>query len=58
MIYISGVISLIVQLVIGVIDYAALNIEIHAKDELLKDLLKVELFIQIIEFIFYVWLIY
>lgn len=58
MIYISGIISLTVQLVIGIIDYAALNIEIHAKDELLKDLLKVELFVQIVEFMFYVWLIY
>ena len=58
MIYISGIISLFVQFVVGIIDYLALNIEINSKDELLKDLLRVELFVQIIEFIFYIWLIY
>jgi len=58
MIYISGVISLIAQIVVGVIDYLALNVEISEKDEILKDLLKVELFVQVIEFVFYVWLIY
>jgi bacteriorhodopsin len=58
MIYTSGVISLVVQLVVGVIDSLALNTDISKKDELLKDLLKVELFVQVIEFVFYVWLIY
>ena len=58
MIYTSGIVSLIIQLLVGIIDYIAINIEISPKDELLKDLLKVELFVQIIEFIFYVWLIY
>ncbi len=58
MIYISGVISLIIQAIVGLIDYLAINIEVDPKDEILKDLLKVELFVQIIEFTFYVWLIY
>ena len=58
MIYISGIISLIVQFVVGIVDYIALNIEISPKDEFFKDLLRVELFVQGIEFIFYVWLIY
>jgi bacteriorhodopsin len=58
MIYISGVISLFIQFIVGIIDYLAINIEVSLKDELLKDLLKVELFVQVIEFIFYVWLIY
>ena len=58
MIYISGLISLIVQILVGIIDFLALNIDVIEKDELIKDLLKVELFVQIIEFIFYVWLIY
>ena len=58
MIYISGIISLIVQLLVGIIDYVAINIELTSKDELLKDLLKVELVVQVIEFIFYIWLIY
>jgi len=58
MIYISGIISLFVQLIVGIIDYFAIHIEVNPKDELLKDLLGVELFVQIIEFIFYIWLIY
>ena len=58
MIYISGIVSLIIQLVVGIVDYLALKIEIDSKDQLLKDLLTVELVVQIIEFIFYVWLIY
>ena len=58
MIYSTGLISLIVQLIIGIIDYLAINVKTSSKDEFLKDLLKVELFVQCIEFIFYVWLIY
>ena len=58
MIYTSGIISLFIQFVVGIIDYLALNIEVNSKDELLKDLLRVELFVQIIEFIFYIWLIF
>ena len=58
MIYISGIISLIVQFLVGIIDYFAVKIELDSKDELLKDLVKVELFVQTIEFVFYIWLIY
>jgi bacteriorhodopsin len=58
MIYTSGLISLIIQILVGIIDFLAINIEATINDELIKDLLKVELFVQIIEFIFYVWLIY
>jgi hypothetical protein len=58
MIYISGLISLGIQFLIGIIDYLAINIEVNSEDEILKDLIKVEFFVQIIEFIFYIWLIY
>jgi bacteriorhodopsin len=58
MIYTSGVVSLVVQIVVGLIDYLAINIHISQKDEILKDLLKLEVFVQGIELIFYVWLIY
>jgi bacteriorhodopsin len=58
MIYTSGVISLIIQFVVGIINYLVINIKTQPKDELLKDLLRVELIVQIIEFIFYVWLFY
>jgi len=57
MIYISGLFSLIIQFIVGIIDYIAINIEVNPKDEILKDLLKVELVVQIIEFAFYIWLI-
>lgn len=58
MIYTTGIISLIVQIIVGIIDYIAIHIEIGPNDQILKDLLKVELAVQIVEFIFYVWLIY
>jgi bacteriorhodopsin len=58
MIYISGIVSLCIQAVVGILDYLAIKLELESKDELLKDLLKVELFVQIVEFIFYVWLIF
>jgi bacteriorhodopsin len=58
MIYITGIYSLFIQAIVGTIDYLAINLKLDEKDELLKDLLKVELFVQIIEFIFYIWLIY
>jgi bacteriorhodopsin len=58
MIYTTGIFSLIVQVVIGIIDYLALHIEVDSKDELLKDLLQVEIWVQIIEFIFYILLIF
>lgn len=47
-----------VQCIVGMIDYWAINIKTSEKDEILKDLLKVELVVQTIEFIFYLWLIY
>ena len=58
MIYTTGIISLVVQIIIGIIDYLAIKIKVDSKDELLKDLLKVEVFVQIVEFIFYVFLIF
>jgi bacteriorhodopsin len=58
MIYASGLVSLFVQVIVGVIDYLAINLKVDSKDEILKDLLRVELGVQTVEFIFYVWLIY
>jgi len=58
MIYITAIISLIIQIIVGIIDYIAINMEISPKDEILKDLLKVELGVQVVEFIFYILLIY
>ena len=58
MIYISGIISLIIQFIVGIIDYLGINLKVDSKDEILKDLLKLEVVVQIVEFIFYVWLIF
>ena len=58
MIYISGILSLMVQVLVGTIDYLTINIKVSSTDEILKDLLRVELFVQAIEFVFYLWLIY
>ena len=58
MIYLSGIISLCIQLLVGVIDYLALKVKLKPEDELLKDLLQVELYVQVVEFLFYICLIY
>ena len=58
MIYTTGIFSLTVQFIVGVIDYLAIRKEVAPNDEILKDLLKVEIVVQIIEFIFYIWLFY
>lgn len=56
MIYLSGQISLFIQIIVGIIDYLALQVE--SADEFLKDLLQVELVVQIVESMFYSWLLY
>lgn len=58
MIYTSAVFSLVVQFVVGIINYKALSIEVTSKEDFLKDLLKIELIVQIVEFIFYIWLFF
>jgi len=58
MIYITGLFSLLIQFLVGFIDYRAIYLPLDPKDEILRDLLIVEVIVQIIEFLFYVWLIY
>jgi bacteriorhodopsin len=58
MIYASGIASLVIQCIVGIIDYLAINVKTDSRDEMLKDLLKVEVSVQMVEFIFYVWLFY
>jgi bacteriorhodopsin len=57
MLYESGFISLIIQFIIGIIDVIGLNINIKPDFNIFKDLLKVELSVQIVEFIFYLWMV-
>ncbi len=54
----SAYISLIIQFVTGVIDYLGLKIDIPKDKNIYKDLLRTELGVQIIEFVFYIWMIY
>jgi hypothetical protein len=48
--------SLISQVIIGLVDMIALQVK--SKKIILKQLLTLELFVQMIEFMFYLWLIY
>jgi hypothetical protein len=58
MLYQSIVLSLIIQFIVLFIDVFALNIEIPPEKRLFNQLLKVEIFVQIIEIIFYIWLVF
>jgi hypothetical protein len=48
--------SLTIQIVTAIIDAVALQFNVPAKAEILRDLLKMELFVQLVEGIFYIWL--
>lgn len=52
----SGKVSLGIQAIVGVLDAYALTLP-RSRDVLLRDLLKVELAVQIVEFIFYAWMV-
>jgi hypothetical protein len=56
--YITLVISIIVQIIIGVIDIGAFFIKVPTAYSLIRELLILELAVQIIECTFYVWLAY
>ena len=57
MLYESAYFSLIVQFIIGIINIYGLNIDVPSDKIIFKDLLKLEFVVQIIEFIFYTWMI-
>jgi bacteriorhodopsin len=50
--------SLFVQLITGSIEAFALNYNVKTEDKIVKDILFYELIVQIIEFIFYLYLVY
>lgn len=54
----SAYISLVIQFIVALIDLYGLTIPLYSKDNILKDILKLELFVQTIEFCFYIWLIF
>ena len=53
----SGYISLIIQFITGLIDIWGLQIKVPEDKNIFRDLLKVELSVQTVEFIFYAWMI-
>jgi bacteriorhodopsin len=58
MLYESAYISLIIQFITGTLDVWGLSINVPENKIIFRDLLKVELFVQTIEFIFYLWMVY
>lgn len=56
-IYDTGVISLFIQLLTGMFNIYVLILPTRKEQLFLKNLLKIELFVQIIEAIFYIWLV-
>ena len=57
MLYESAYFSLIFQFIVGIINIYGLNIDVPDDKKIFKDILKLEFGIQIIEFIFYSWMI-
>lgn len=57
-IYDSGYISLIVQLITGLIGMIGIFIPLNIKDKILTDIIIMETVVQFIEFLFYIWLVF
>jgi bacteriorhodopsin len=57
MLYESAYFSLIIQFIIGIVNIYGLNIDVPPEKVIFKDILKLEFGVQIIEFIFYCWMI-
>ena len=57
-IYDSGYISLVVQLITGFIGMIGIFIPLKMKDKILTDIIIMETIVQFIEFLFYVWLVF
>ena len=57
MLYESAYFSLIFQFIVGIVNVYGLNIDIPDDKKIFKDILKLEFGVQIIEFIFYTWMI-
>lgn len=50
--------SLIIQLLTGIVDVYGLKIKVPEEFQKFRDLLKIELGVQTVEFIFYIWLVF
>ena len=56
-IYNSALLSLFIQLIIGIISLYGLSIELNYNDQILKEILLLETIVQLVEFSFYIWLV-
>lgn len=54
----SAIGSLLTQATTGIIELTGLGVKVKPEDEIVKDILRVELIVQLIEFIFYCYLVY
>lgn len=50
--------SIIVQAITGIVEFTGLGFKVKPEDEIVKDILRVELIVQAIEFLFYIYLVY
>ena len=57
MLYESARLSLYIQFITGIIDTWGLNMKVPVEKELFRTLLKIELGVQMVEFVFYYWLV-
>lgn len=57
MLYESAYFSLLVQFLTGIIDIWGLQIKVPSDKNIFRDLLKVELGVQTVEFVFYSWMV-
>lgn len=55
---ISSYSSLFIQLITGIVGLSGLNYKLDKKDDILKSALQLETLVQLIEFIFYMYLVY
>jgi hypothetical protein len=57
-VYLSGILSLIIQVLTGLYDAFVLTIPTDPSLHIIKDLVKIELAVQMIEGAFYIWMVY
>ena len=57
-VYITGIASLIIQIITGFANFCVLLLPIPKEFILLQKVLVIELLVQFVEFIFYIWMVY
>lgn len=58
LIYQTGFISLIIQLITGIIGIVGIFIPLSSPDKILTNIISIEMVVQFIEFVFYLWLMF